>query len=164
VPVVCAVAGALLANLPMRDADGFKQILVDVERPLYLIFLVVVGASWRPTEWQGWILAPTFVFARVIGKRLGAIWAKRVGPRDLPSIRNLSLSLVPQSPVAIVAIVSAATLFRNQNIDRVRWAINAVIMGGVLTEIVVRVLERLGGDKPRPLTPNQTQPAGGAGS
>jgi hypothetical protein len=145
VPVVCAIAGALLANLPMRDAEGFKKILLDVERPLYLIFLLVVGASWRPAEWQGWVIAPTFVFARVIGKRLGAIWSKRVGPPELPSARSLSLSLIPQSPITIVAVVSAATLYHGAHPDRVRWAINAVIIGGVLTEIVIRVLERLGG-------------------
>lgn len=144
VPVVCAVAGALLANLPMHDTDGFKRILLDVERPLYLVFLVVVGASWRPSEWQGWVLAPAFVFARVVGKRLGAIWAKRLGPPELPSARELSLALLPQSPIAIVCVVSASTLFQNSNLDRVRWSINAVIIGGVLTEVVVRVLERIG--------------------
>jgi hypothetical protein len=144
VPVVCAVAGALLANLPMTDAEGFKRTLLDVERPLYLVFLVVVGAAWRPTEWQGWILAPTFVFARVIGKRLGAIWSKRLGPRELPSARELSLALVPQSPIAIVCVVSASTLFHNNNVERIHWATNAVIIGGVLTELVVRALERLG--------------------
>lgn len=145
VPVVCAIAGALLANLPMRDRKGFQQILIDVERPLYLIFLVVIGASWRPGEWQGWVIAPAFVLARVVGKRLGAIWARRLGTSpDLPSARQLAIALAPQSPLAIVAIVSAATLYRGEHEDRVRWAINAVIIGGVLTEVVVRILERIG--------------------
>jgi hypothetical protein len=145
VPVICAIAGALLANLPMRDKQGFKHILADVERPLYLIFLVVVGASWNPREWQGWVIAPAFVLARVAGKRLGAIWSRRFGTnKDLPSTRDLALALAPQSPIAVVAIVSAATLYRGDHADRVRWAINAVIIGGVLTEVVVRILERFG--------------------
>jgi Kef-type K+ transport system membrane component KefB len=145
VPVVCAIAGALLANLPMRDKKGFQRVLMDVERPLYLIFLVVIGASWRPGEWQGWVIAPAFVLARVAGKRLGAIWARRLGTSpDLPSARHLAIALAPQSPIAVVAIVSAATLYRGEHEDRVRWAINAVIIGGVLTEVVVRILERVG--------------------
>jgi hypothetical protein len=145
VPVVCALAGALLANLPMRDKQGFRQILFDVERPLYLVFLVVVGASWRPGEWQGWVLAPAFVLARVAGKRLGAIWARRLGAcPELPSARDLALALAPQSPIAVVAIVSASTLYHGDHADRIRWAINAVIIGGVLTEMVVRILERTG--------------------
>jgi len=143
VPVVCAIAGALLTNLPLRNKGELKQTLGAVERPLYLIFLVVVGASWRPDEWQGWVIAPAFALARVAGKRLGAIWAKRSsGAADLPSAHDLALALAPQSPIAVVAIVSASTLYHGVHEERVRWAINAVIIGGVLTEVVVRVLER----------------------
>ncbi len=141
VPVVCAIAGALLANLPIRDLEGLKKTLLDVERPIYLIFLLVVGATWRPLEWQGWVLAPAFVLARVAGKRLGAIWSKRVGPKGLPSARMLAIALAPQSPISIVVIVSATTLYQGDAPERVRWAINAVIIGGVLTEVVVRMLE-----------------------
>jgi hypothetical protein len=142
VPVVCAIAGAQLANLPLRDLEGLRKTLLDVERPLYLVFLLIVGASWRPTEWQGWVIAPAFVLARTSGKRLGAIWGRRVGPPELPGARAMTLALTPQSPISIVAMVSAATLYQGSHPDRVRWAINAVIIGGVLTEIVVRVLER----------------------
>jgi hypothetical protein len=142
VPVVCVIAGALLANLPLRDLEGLRKVLVDLERPLYLIFLLIVGASWRPGEWQGWIIAPAFVLARAAGKRLGAIWSRRVGPPGLPGARAMALAFTPQSPIAVVAMVSAATLYRGQHPDRVRWGINAVIIGGVLTEVVVRLLER----------------------
>jgi hypothetical protein len=142
VPVVCAIAGALLANLPMRDLAGLKKTMLDAERPIYLTFLLVVGATWRPGEWQGWVLAPAFVLARVAGKRLGAIWSKRVGPKELPSAKLLALALAPQSPSSVVVIVSAATLYQGQSPERVRWALNAVIIGGVLTEVVVRILER----------------------
>lgn len=141
VPVICAIAGALLANLPLRDLAGLRATLMTVERPLYLIFLLVVGAAWRPLEWQGWVLAPAFVLARVAGKRLGAIWSKRAGPKELPSAGMLALALAPQSPISIVVIVSAATLYQGHGAERVRWAINAVIIGGVLTEFVVRLLE-----------------------
>jgi glycerol uptake facilitator-like aquaporin len=153
VPVVCALAGALLANLPLRDLQGLKKLMIDVERPIYLIFLLVVGASWRPGEWQGWVLAPAFVLARVAGKRLGAIWAKRVGPPELPSARLLALALAPQSPISIVVIVSAATLYQGNAPERVRWAINAVIIGGVLTEVVVRILERMRRQNGADMTP-----------
>jgi hypothetical protein len=141
VPVICAIAGALLANLPLRDIAGLRATLIAVERPIYFIFLLVVGATWRPGEWQGWVLAPAFVLARVAGKRLGAIWSKRAGPKELPSAGMLALALAPQSPISIVVIVSAATLYEGQGAERVRWAINAVIIGGVLTEVVVRLLE-----------------------
>jgi Kef-type K+ transport system membrane component KefB len=146
VPVVCTIAGAMLANLPMRDKEGLRRTLRDVERPLYLVFLIVAGASWRPGEWQGWVLAPAFVLARVAGKRLGAIAARRLDRTDeLPTARQLALALAPQSPIAVVAIMSAASLYRGEHEAHLRWSLNAVIIGGVLTEIVVRLLERFGG-------------------
>jgi hypothetical protein len=140
-PVVCAVAGALLANLPLRDAEGFRKILGDVERPLYLFFLLVVGASWRPGEWQGWVVAPVFVVARTGGKLLAARLAARVRKGGLPA-RGLAAALMPQSPISIVAIVSAATMWRAAGSDRIRWGMNAVILGGVLTELVARLAQR----------------------
>jgi hypothetical protein len=142
-PVICAIAGALLANLPMGDRRGFTKILLDVERPIYLIFLMFVGASWRPLEWQGWVLGAAFALARVTGKILGAVWAKRLGPSQLPPPRWLALALMPQSPIAIVVMVSAATLHPGEPPPVVRWCINAMIIGSVLTEIGVRFARRL---------------------
>ncbi len=156
VPVVCAIAGAQLANLPLRDLEGLRKTLLDVERPLYLVFLLIVGATWRPTEWQGWVIAPAFVLARTAGKRLGAIWSRRVGPPELPGARAMALALTPQSPISIVAMVSAATLYQGYHPDRVRWGLNAVIIGGVLTEVVIRLFERRyarGLATPLPITP-----------
>jgi hypothetical protein len=146
VPVICAIAGALLSNLPLRDPAGLSNVLVQVERPLYLVFLLVAGAYWRPSAWQGWALAPVFVAARVLGKYLGALWAKRVGPEGMPPAREMVLALMPQAPISVVAIVSAATLYGGDQ-QRVRWGLTAVIVGGVLTELVIRLLQR-GGPAP----------------
>lgn len=142
VPVVCAIAGALLANLPVLDPGALRATLHEVERPLYLVFLVVVGAEWNPWAWQGWVIAPVFVLARVAGKMLAAQWSRRTGPEELPSSRDLGLALLPQSAISIVVIVSAATVYQGTHADRVRWGIHAVIVGGILTEIVVRILQR----------------------
>ncbi len=142
VPVVCAIAGALLANLPVHDAGALRETLHAVERPLYLVFLVVVGAAWNPWAWQGWVLAPVFVLARVGGKMLGAVWSRRTGPEELPSARDLGLALLPQSTISIVVIVSAATVYQGAHGDHVRWFIHAVIVAGILTAIVVRLMQR----------------------
>jgi hypothetical protein len=143
VPVICAIAGAMLANLPLRDPEGLRRTLELVERPLYLVFLLVVGAYWEPSDWQGWALAPVFVLARAVGKYLGAMLSLRFGPSGLPSPREMALALMPQSPAAVVLIVAAATLYGPLE-ERIRWATTAVIVGGVLTEIVIRVLQRGG--------------------
>src|SRR5205085_12002 len=127
--------------------------MIQVERPLYLIFLLIAGALWDPSAWQGWALAPVFVLARVGGKLIGAHVAKRTGPSALPPPGTLGLALAAQSPIAIATIVSYVTLYKpvtgaSQSLP---WLMTACIAGAVLTEIVVQAIARLRGglDFPR---------------
>lgn len=141
VPVVCALAGAVLANVPYRDRARLESTLGEFERPLYLMFLFLVGTTWRPLEWQGVVLGVVFALSRGYGKFVGARAAVRFAPADLPSARNLTLALLPESAVAIVVIFSLATL-DPQPLPGIAWGINAVIVGSVLTEIYVQAMQR----------------------
>jgi Kef-type K+ transport system membrane component KefB len=173
--VPCCIAGALLTNLPLKGLAELRTTIVQVERPLYLIFLLVAGALWDVAAWQGWLLAPLFVLARVGGKIAGARVAVRTGPRELPDAATLGLALSPQSPIAIATIVSYATLYRHPDEapGTVPWLMTAVIGGAVLTEITVQVVARLRGELrfdattvvslPPPPIPS-TPPSGGFGS
>lgn len=145
--VTCAIAGALLTNLPHKQSRRLRETIVQVERPLYLIFLLVAGALWDPRDWQGWALVPIFVFARVMGKILGAVVAKRTGPEGLPDAVTLGLALSPQSPIAIATIVSYVTLYRSLTTHApiMSWLMTACIGGAVLTELVVQAVVRARG-------------------
>ncbi|HUP50409.1 MAG TPA: hypothetical protein VNA04_16660 [Thermoanaerobaculia bacterium] len=141
VPVVCALAGAVLANVPYRHKARLEATLGDFERPMYLLFLFLVGTTWRPLEWQGWALGVLFAVTRGYGKLVGARAAVRVAPADLPSARNLTLAVLPESAVAIVVIFSLATL-DPEPVPGIAWGINAVIIGSVLTEVFVQAMQR----------------------
>lgn len=141
VPVVCALAGAVLANVPYANRARLEVTLGDFERPLYLLFLFLVGTTWRPFEWQGLALGVVFAVSRAYGKLLGARAAVRFAPQDLPSPRNLTVSLLPESAVAIVVIFSLATL-DPEPLPAIAWGINAVIVGSVLTELYVQAVQR----------------------
>jgi Kef-type K+ transport system membrane component KefB len=145
--VSCAIAGALLTNLPHKNFERLKTTMVTVERPLYLIFLLIAGALWDPTAWQGWVLAPVFVFARVSGKVMGGYVAKYFGPAELPDAGTLGLALSPQSPIAIAIIVSYATLYKSQTGDSTNmpWLMTACIGSAVITELTVQTIVRLRG-------------------
>jgi Kef-type K+ transport system membrane component KefB len=146
--VSCCIAGALLTNLPHERLAELKATIVEVERPLYLIFLLVAGALWDPTAWQGWALVPIFVLARVGGKIGGALIAVRTGPKELPDAGTLGLALSPQSPIAIATIVSYATLYKppaDRGAGSVPWLMTAVVGGAVLTELTVQAIARLRG-------------------
>jgi hypothetical protein len=143
--VACAVAGALLTNLPHERMHELRASILQLERPLYLIFLLVAGALWDPTAWQGWVLVPVFVLSRVGAKLLGAAVAVRVGPPELPDATTLGIALSPQSPVAIAVIVSFSTLYGGGNARGIAWMTTAVIGGAVLTELGVQAVARLRG-------------------
>ncbi len=138
VAVVCAIAGAMLINV--KSGERIVATLRDVERPIYFIFLFVVGAAWRPDEWQGWVLGIVFAVSRGYGKVLAARIASWL-EKDLPDWKPLAVSLLPESSVAIVVLFSASALGGDTSAP-VRWAINAVIVGSVLTEIAVQAFQR----------------------
>lgn len=141
-PVVCAVAGAVLANLPVEDRPGLLRELADLERPLGLIFLVLVGAAWYPGEWEGWALGFAFFVARVAGKGAAAAIASKLDP-SLPSAGALARALLPQGPYAIVVIAGAAAIQGTVATPApLRWATHAVILGTLLTEVLAQALRR----------------------
>lgn len=142
VPVVCALAGVILANAPYRDRERLEVALAGAERSIYLILLFVVGAWWRPLEWQGWLIGVVFALSRGYGKLLGARIATRLAPTILPPANTLALALLPQSAVAIVVIFSLAMLHGLETTKEVRWAITAVIVGSILTEIFIQAAQR----------------------
>lgn len=142
-PVVCALAGVVLANLPLHGRAAFPRTLRDVERPLYLVFLLVVGAWWQPGAWQAWVLAAAYLGARVAGKWLAAHLAVRLSP-ELPAPNVLVRFLVPQGPVAVLVMAAAATLHGGAPPAPILWAIHAVVVGVLATEVLVHVHRRRG--------------------
>ena len=140
VAVVGALAGAVLINFPLHHAPRIVSTLRDVERPLYFLFLFIVGTAWRPDEWQGWVLGVVFALSRGYGKVIAARIASWM-EKDLPEWKPLAVSLLPESTIAIVVLFSATAIGGGDS-PAVRWAINAVIVGSVLTEVAVQAFQR----------------------
>lgn len=141
VPVVCGLAGTVLANMPYRDRPQLEAMLGDVERTIYLLMLFLVGTAWRPFEWQGWLLGFVFAAARAYGKLLGARAAVRLDGTMLPAAPRLALAILPESAIAILVIFTLATL-HGEATAAVRWGINAVIVGSIATEVFVQMIQR----------------------
>jgi hypothetical protein len=141
VPVVCGLAGTVLANVPYRERSRLEAMLGDVERTIYLLMLFLIGTAWRPFEWQGWVLGVVFALTRAYGKLVGARAAGRLDRDSLPEPSRLALSILPESAIAIVVIFTLATL-HGEAPEAVRWGINAVIIGSFLTEVFVQTIQR----------------------
>ncbi|HYC60786.1 MAG TPA: hypothetical protein VEK79_14585 [Thermoanaerobaculia bacterium] len=141
VAVVCALAGAVMINFPLKRSERIVRTLREVERPIYFLFLFVVGAAWRPDEWQGWVLGIVFAASRAYGKIVAVRTAARIDA-ELPPWKPFAVTLLPESTIAIVVLFSATAIDGSGATPAVRWAVNAVIVGSMLTEAAVQAYQR----------------------
>lgn len=163
--VVGAVAGVVVANLPSAAEAGdllSKARQREFERTIFMVFFVVTGALWNPTNLTGWILVPAYVLARLAGKLLGLraarasdapsatasappsvppsvpppVASSSVPPRAGVSLRAAWLALMPTSAVSIAIIVSVHTAYVTVLSGSLE---TVVIIGALVAEMVFRV-------------------------
>jgi hypothetical protein len=144
---VCFIAGALIFNFPGTWREQVRVALVKLERPIYLVFLVVAGAIWQVTAWQGWVLLLLFVAGRLVGKVVGVFLSQqtRLGEQLHIELGGLSheekvrIGLAPMGALAIAIVVSAQDLYTGSTVS---WMVTTVIGGAVATEIITQLLLR----------------------
>jgi hypothetical protein len=136
--VVAFIAGVLLANFPGNYHDRLREILLRVERPMYLLSLVIVGALWQVDDWRGWLLMPVFAAMRLAGKWLAAYLAERIG-LQIGAEERETLSLSPIGALSIAIVINAQLLYPGGSISLI---VSAVIGGGILTEVLLQFLSR----------------------
>jgi hypothetical protein len=131
--VICFIVGALLVNLPGAHKQRLWTLLTQLERPLYYLFLTVVGALWDITDWRGWVLVPVFIVSRGLGNLLGESLLRRHGQTS-KSVSGRILLLAPEvSIVSIAIVISAQAMYRGRAIS---WIVTAVLGGAILSEVL----------------------------
>lgn len=136
---VCFIAAAILANLPGGPKEQIRRALVSLERPIYLLFLVVAGSLWRMSDWRGWALMALFVLARLGGKWLAVKFRGYHELRELTADEKRALVYSPMGALAIAIVVSAQDLYFGPTVT---WIVSAVIGGAMVTEVIVQVASR----------------------
>jgi Kef-type K+ transport system membrane component KefB len=139
---VSFLAGALLFNVPGSWKEQVRLALVRLERPVYLVFLVIAGALWQPGAWQGWLLLLLFVPARLLGKIAGTLVLRQNRLAALSDGEQTRIAIAPMGALAIAIVVNAQDLYVGSTIS---WMVTTVIGGAIATEIVVHaIMRRLG--------------------
>ncbi len=129
---VCFVAGALVTNFPNDQRESVFRILNHLERPIHLLFLIVVGATWDVFDWRTWALVPLFVVGRIVGKWTGIFAAKTTVGANLPiGYADDRTMVTPVSALSIALVISAG--------GGANWIATVVIGGAVLTELLVSI-------------------------
>ena len=136
---VCFLAGALIFNFPGTWKEQVRLALVRLERPVYLVFLVIAGALWSPGAWQGWVLLVLFVAARLIGKILGVYLLRQQNLGELSDEEQTRIAVAPMGALAIAIVVNAQDLYTGSTVS---WMVTTVIGGAIASEIAVHAIMR----------------------
>ena len=136
---VSFLAGALLFNFPGSWKEQVRLALIRLERPVYLVFLVIAGALWHPGAWQGWLLLLLFVPARLFGKIGGTLAVRQNRLAMLSDQEQARIAIAPMGALAIAIVVNAQDLYRG---DAISWMVTTVIGGAIATEVAVHAIMR----------------------
>jgi hypothetical protein len=134
--VVCFIVGLILVNLPGTSKDRIREALEHMERPIYLLFLLIAGALWEITAWQGWALMLLFVPARLLGKWLAVRLCSNTMLHKLTPAEERTLIFSPMGALSIAIVVNAQDLYFGSAIS---WMVTAVIGGAIVTEVIVHM-------------------------
>lgn len=126
----CGATLALVGG--SKVAQSYKAI-ARLERPLYLVLLVLIGAHVSVRDPYGWALLPAFVVLRMMGKVAGGRVANRVASGTLQLPRDLGYALIGQGGVSLCVLIEYLSLVGGRSAQ-------IVFDGGVLAAVVNEIL------------------------
>ena len=136
--VVCFVAGVLLANFPGSYKERLRATLIRLERPIYFLFLMVVGALWYAGDLIGWVLMAAFVAARLLA-RWAAMRFGWGGHLELEAPARRALVFGPMGGLGVAIVVNAGILYPGRSVS---WMVTAVLGGAIVSEVLVQLVMR----------------------
>jgi hypothetical protein len=144
--VVCFVVGLLLGNFPGPYKEAVHRSLARVERPIYLAFLVVVGAIWDVTAWRGWVLLSAFLLCRVVAKGLGLWIIGKAEAVEVPASAARAITIAPIGALSIAIVVNAWLLYPQGAISPI---VTVILGGAIMMEIASQLTMRVSDEGPR---------------
>jgi Kef-type K+ transport system membrane component KefB len=140
-----AVMGFMVANLP-GSKDRIFRLLVLLEKPFYLVFLILAGAVWHPES--AWVLpiAALYLGLRFAGKLSGGFLAARAATAVTRPPHALGLGLVAQGGMAIAMVMNYYQLSAAPVTDVVVTTVLIAVIANELAgpSLAVRLLRTAG--------------------
>jgi hypothetical protein len=126
-----AVMGLLIANL-RGSKDRIFSLLVRLEKPFYIVFLILAGAIWQPGSAWALPLAAVYLGLRFLGKLSGGALAARSARDVIRPPLGMGLGLVSQGGMAIAMVMNYYQLSTAPVTDVV---VTVVLIGVILNEL-----------------------------
>jgi len=136
---VNAIMGMVVANLP-GSRNRIFQLLARLEKPFYIVFLILAGAIWHPGSTWALPLAMLYLGLRLVGKTCGGYLAAGAAPDDSRPPRALGLGLVSQGGIAVAMVMNYYQLSSGTVTDVV---VTIVLVAVILNELASPYLARV---------------------
>lgn len=115
-----------------KIANAYKAI-ARVERPLYLVLLVLIGAHVSVRDAYAWAILPAFVALRVAGKIAGGRVATRVAGNTLHLPKDVGYALIGQGGLSLCVLIEYLVLVGGRSAQIV---FDVGVVAAILNEIL----------------------------
>ena len=135
---VNTLMGLVVANLP-GSRNRIFHLLERLEKPFYIVFLILAGAIWHPAPPWGLPLAILYLGLRLIGKVSGGFLAARIAPESSRPPLTLGLGLISQGGIAIAMVMN---YYQLSSAPVTNAVVTTVLLAVILNELASPYLAR----------------------
>jgi hypothetical protein len=104
------VCGVVTANFCRHHLRALSEVL-QAEKPIYIILLLLLGASWELKPDFSLVITGVYFLIRALGKVIGTFAASRVFKPDYPVPAGLGLGLISEGGLAVAIIINFKLLY-----------------------------------------------------
>jgi len=110
-PLIAGLAcGVVTANFCRHHLRALSEVL-QAEKPIYIILLLLLGASWNFKLGFSLIITGVYFLVRILGKFIGTFAASRVFKPDFHVPAVLGLGLISEGGLAVAIIINFKLLY-----------------------------------------------------
>ncbi|MBN2008144.1 cation:proton antiporter [candidate division KSB1 bacterium] len=114
--LVTFAMGFIVANRSSRNTRVL-EIMIRSEKSVYILLVILAGASWQLSRAIPIGLAFLFIVVRAFGKYIGGFVAAKMIKTEFKVPTNMGLGLLSQGGVAIAILVNVQQVFRESSIN-----------------------------------------------
>ena len=146
------ICGIITANFCRHRLRALETV-TQSEKSIYIILLIVLGASWTIRFDCMLVITGIYFSIRILGKILGAFVATRSFKTDFPIPQTAGLGLISEGGLAVAIIINFSFLYPSLS----DYTATIIILSMVVTEIISPTLILLQFDNPEPIAFGRNQ-------
>ena len=128
------IMGVTLTNLPNFTRGRVSNLFVQMEKPFFVVFMILVGAMWPPITLGIVLLAALYCLARMLGLTLSmALGHRMIWRGQNPHFYRLGLAMLPQGGLAIALMLDYRLILPGVHSEA---ALSVVILAVLINQLI----------------------------